>query len=85
MASENVSWWELPGAAGENRTKEQYDAKIAALKEANPNRIAVAAALADEFEKSVGLYRKMPDGQMVEIHVKKVALIQAALRHYDAP
>ncbi len=36
--------------------------------------------LADEFEKSIGLYRKMPDGQMVEIHVKKIALIQSALR-----
>lgn len=36
--------------------------------------------LADDLDQSVGLYRKMPDGQMVEIHVKKIALIQAALR-----
>lgn len=36
--------------------------------------------LADDLDKSVGLYRKMPDGRMVEIHVKKIALIQAALR-----
>lgn len=36
--------------------------------------------LADDLDESVGLYRKMPDGQMVEIHVKKIAMIQTALR-----
>ena len=36
--------------------------------------------LADSFDHAVGLYRKMPDGRMVEIHMKKIAMIQAALR-----
>lgn len=36
--------------------------------------------LADDLDQSVGLYRKMPDGRMVEIHVKKIALMQSALR-----
>lgn len=36
--------------------------------------------LADDLDESVGLYRKMPDGRMVEIHIKKIALIQTALR-----
>ncbi len=38
MSDERLPWWEQPGAAGENRTKEQYDARIAALKEPNQNR-----------------------------------------------
>lgn len=50
--------------------------------EAAENSEHAILALADEFEESVGLYRKMSDGRMVEIHVKKIALIQAALRHY---
>ena len=42
MSSEQIPWWELPGAAGENRTEEQYRANIVALKQPNPklNKIA---------------------------------------------
>jgi hypothetical protein len=35
---EKLPWWEQPGAPGENRTKEQYEATIALLKAPNPNR-----------------------------------------------
>lgn len=38
MADEKYPWWDYPGAPGENRTREQYAAEIAALKEPNPNR-----------------------------------------------
>ena len=34
----NIPWWEIPGAPGENRTKEQHDAMMRAAKEPNPNR-----------------------------------------------
>lgn len=34
--SDFVAWWELPGAAGENRTKEQYEVKVREAKEPNP-------------------------------------------------
>lgn len=36
MSNEKLPWWELPGAPGENRTKEQHEAHIAALKEPRP-------------------------------------------------
>lgn len=49
------------------------------------NTKAVAKAIADELEKSVGLYRKLPDGRMVEMHVKKIAIIQTSLRQFAAP
>ena len=38
MSDEKIPWWELPGAPGENRTKEQYQRQIAALKERRPRR-----------------------------------------------
>lgn len=40
MSEEKIPWWELPGAPGENRTREQYNAHVAGLKEANPSRAA---------------------------------------------
>lgn len=39
MDHEKLPWWEQPGAPGENRTKEQYAAHIAALKEPAPRRV----------------------------------------------
>ena len=50
---EKIPWWELPGAAGENRTKEQYDAMMTAAKEPNPNRKVRARLEPHDYIKAI--------------------------------
>jgi len=48
----------------------------------NPTTKDDLLKLADELENSAGLYRKDSGGKLVEIHLRRVLLIQAALRAY---
>jgi uncharacterized protein (DUF2336 family) len=51
MTDEKIPWWELPGAPGENRTKEQYHAQISALKERKPRRYTDGEIMAMSGDK----------------------------------
>lgn len=44
--TEFIAWWELPGAAGESRTKEQYERMVREAKEPNPDRTKKTAVRA---------------------------------------
>lgn len=61
MSDQKIPWWELPGAPGENRTREQYNANIAALKE--PSRGKSDPALSTNVEE----LRRTINAQKVEL------------------
>ncbi|HXP66171.1 MAG TPA: hypothetical protein VN815_11895 [Steroidobacteraceae bacterium] len=51
MSNEQIPWWELPGAPGENRTREQYNAQIEALKKRKPRRYTDGEIMAMSSDK----------------------------------